>query len=77
MQTIVSKDGTKIAYDKRGQGPALILMSGAFSTVPSIRVQHILLNCSRRILLRTITIAEAVETVLIRFRMLKIEKLKI
>ncbi|MDQ6423545.1 alpha/beta hydrolase [Paenibacillus sp. LHD-117] len=31
MQTVISKDGTKIAYDKTGQGPALILVAGAFS----------------------------------------------
>jgi pimeloyl-ACP methyl ester carboxylesterase len=31
MYTITSKDGTKIAYDKMGQGPALILVAGAFS----------------------------------------------
>ena|SRR5687768_1833953 len=26
----ISKDGTKIAYDKTGQGPALIIVAGAF-----------------------------------------------
>ncbi|WP_028612574.1 alpha/beta fold hydrolase [Paenibacillus harenae] len=31
MYTVTSKDGTKIAYDKAGQGPALILVGGAFS----------------------------------------------
>ncbi|MGN7360802.1 alpha/beta fold hydrolase [Paenibacillus sp. SAF-054] len=31
MHTIISKDGTKIAYDKVGKGPALILVAGAFS----------------------------------------------
>lgn len=31
MYTLTSKDGTKIAYDKVGQGPALILVAGAFS----------------------------------------------
>lgn len=31
MNTVTSKDGTKIAYDKVGQGPALILVAGAFS----------------------------------------------
>ncbi|MGO4548186.1 alpha/beta fold hydrolase [Paenibacillus sp. 2TAB23] len=31
MQTLISKDGTTIAYDKTGQGPALILVAGAFS----------------------------------------------
>jgi pimeloyl-ACP methyl ester carboxylesterase len=31
MATItISKDGTKIAYDKTGQGPALIIVAGAF-----------------------------------------------
>ena len=30
MATISSKDGTRIAYDKTGQGPALILVAGAF-----------------------------------------------
>ena len=31
MYMAASKDGTKIAYDKIGQGPALILVGGAFS----------------------------------------------
>ncbi|MHA6480936.1 alpha/beta fold hydrolase [Paenibacillus sp. strain BS8-2] len=31
MNTVISKDGTAIAYDKTGQGPALILVAGAFS----------------------------------------------
>lgn len=31
MNTVTSKDGTKIAYDQVGQGPALILVAGAFS----------------------------------------------
>lgn len=31
MQIAISKDGTKIAYDKVGQGPPVILVSGAFS----------------------------------------------
>ncbi|MBB6671228.1 alpha/beta fold hydrolase [Cohnella nanjingensis] len=31
MYTATSKDGTKIAYDKTGRGPALILVAGAFS----------------------------------------------
>ncbi len=30
MQTVRSKDGTRIAYDKRGVGPALIFVGGAF-----------------------------------------------
>ncbi len=30
MQTITSKDGTTIAYDKVGKGPAVILVGGAF-----------------------------------------------
>ncbi len=29
MQTVTSKDGTKIAFDKVGSGPAVILVSGA------------------------------------------------
>ncbi len=29
MQTVTSKDGTQIAYDKHGSGPALILVDGA------------------------------------------------
>lgn len=29
MSTVTSKDGTKIAYEKKGQGPALILVDGA------------------------------------------------
>src|SRR6516162_8769268 len=29
MHTVVSKDGTKIAYDKQGEGPSVILVAGA------------------------------------------------
>lgn len=32
MKTVVSKDGTRIAYDQSGQGPALMLVSGASAT---------------------------------------------
>lgn len=32
MKTVFSKDGTPIAFDKPGQGPALILVSGATAT---------------------------------------------
>ncbi|OXM14474.1 alpha/beta fold hydrolase [Paenibacillus herberti] len=31
MYSLISKDGTQIAYDKVGQGPALVLVTGAFS----------------------------------------------
>jgi pimeloyl-ACP methyl ester carboxylesterase len=31
MRTVISKDGTKIAFDKTGQGPAIILVVGAFN----------------------------------------------
>jgi pimeloyl-ACP methyl ester carboxylesterase len=31
METVTSKDGTRIAYDKTGQGPAVILVGGAMS----------------------------------------------
>ncbi|MBC8171188.1 MAG: alpha/beta hydrolase [Anaerolineae bacterium] len=31
MQKVISKDGTAIAYDQSGQGPAVILVGGAFS----------------------------------------------
>src|SRR5690606_2623206 len=30
MEKVISKDGTAIAYDKRGNGPALILVGGSF-----------------------------------------------
>jgi pimeloyl-ACP methyl ester carboxylesterase len=32
MQTVTSRDGTKIAYDKSGTGPAVILITGALAT---------------------------------------------
>ncbi len=31
MSTVTSKDGTRIAYDKTGAGPAVILVDGAMS----------------------------------------------
>src|SRR6266496_4864538 len=32
MQVVTSKDGTTIAYDKQGEGPAVILVAGALCT---------------------------------------------
>ncbi len=32
MRTTLSKDGTPIAFDQSGQGPALILVAGATAT---------------------------------------------
>src|SRR5437588_10497247 len=32
VKTVNSKDGTPIAFDQSGQGPALILVTGAFTT---------------------------------------------
>ncbi len=32
MRTVISKDGTPIAFDQSGQGPALILVGGAMTT---------------------------------------------
>lgn len=32
MRTVMSRDGTPIAFDQSGQGPALILVAGAFTT---------------------------------------------
>jgi pimeloyl-ACP methyl ester carboxylesterase len=32
MKTVISKDGTSIAFDQSGQGPALILVAGATAT---------------------------------------------
>ena len=31
MRTVTSKDGTRIAYDKIGEGPAVILVNGALA----------------------------------------------
>lgn len=31
MHTVLSRDGTKIAYDRAGRGPSLVLVGGAFS----------------------------------------------
>jgi hypothetical protein len=33
MNKVTSKDGTQIAYETQGSGPALILVDGAFATV--------------------------------------------
>src|SRR5438105_1037623 len=35
MRTVISKDGTPIAFDQSGQGPALILVAGALTTRPA------------------------------------------
>ena len=32
MRTVISKDGTPIAFDRSGQGPALVLVAGATAT---------------------------------------------
>jgi hypothetical protein len=31
VQTVTSKDGSRIAYDRLGSGPAVILVGGALS----------------------------------------------
>jgi hypothetical protein len=31
METVISKDGTRIAYDRTGRGEPVILVAGAFS----------------------------------------------
>ena len=31
MNTVISKDGSPIAYDRTGQGPALIIVTGAIA----------------------------------------------
>jgi pimeloyl-ACP methyl ester carboxylesterase len=36
VNTVTSKDGTKIAFDKQGNGPAVILVSGALSSRASV-----------------------------------------
>ncbi len=36
MNTVISKDGTKIAYDTQGNGPAVILVVGALNTRSSM-----------------------------------------
>jgi hypothetical protein len=32
MSTLKSKDGTEIAFDRQGKGPAVIMVDGAMST---------------------------------------------
>jgi len=52
MDTVRSKDGTTIAFDKQGDGPALILVDGAMSTRSSGSnpelAKHLLVRCPRR-----------------------------
>ena len=46
MNTVTSRDGTTIAFDRLGEGPALILVAGAFgnrsfpSTLPGMLAEH-------------------------------------
>ncbi len=45
METVISKDGTSIAYEKSGSGPAVILVDGAFcgkSFGPMIKIVPLL-----------------------------------
>jgi pimeloyl-ACP methyl ester carboxylesterase len=48
METVTSKDGTTIAFDKAGEGPALIVVGGALSvrssSIPMIKVLTDLLS---------------------------------
>ena len=41
MQTVISKDGTSIAYDKTGEGPYLIVVNGALSHRKSAGIQEL------------------------------------
>jgi pimeloyl-ACP methyl ester carboxylesterase len=43
MAQVISKDGTKIVYDKVGQGPAVVLVEGATATRSSfVQLAHLL-----------------------------------
>jgi hypothetical protein len=55
METVTSKDGTTIAFDAMGEGPALVIVAGATSTrLPNtpfaelLAAQHRVLNYDRR-----------------------------
>src|SRR5690349_3668457 len=41
MDKVVSKDGTPIAYDRTGEGPAVILVAGALSVRNDPIVAHL------------------------------------
>ena len=40
MLTVTSKDGTSIAYNKTGTGPALIIVTGATAGLQKMRPAH-------------------------------------
>ena len=41
MQQVTSQDGTRIAYDKVGKGPAVVIVNGALSSRSSLSLIHI------------------------------------
>lgn len=47
MDTVTSKDGTTIAFDKQGAGPALLLVDGAAApvSVPDVPLRPIAASC--------------------------------
>ena len=47
MRTVISKDGTPIAFDQSGQGPALILVAGATATRLADEGMHASRACAR------------------------------
>jgi pimeloyl-ACP methyl ester carboxylesterase len=57
MNSVISKDGTHIAYDKLGEGPPVVLVGGAFNTrtfgpngglVPLLAERFTVINYDRR-----------------------------
>ena len=77
MNFVTSQDGTKIAYDQVGQGPALILVAGAFSYRKFPGQVCSWPICYPRTLRYTATIAEAAATAVTQKRMPPSGRLKI
>ena len=69
MNTVTSRDGTRIAYEKHGRGPALIIVLGALCDRNFASTPH-LVEVLARISRSTTTTGVARVTVATRSRML-------
>lgn len=76
MNRVISKDGTTLAYDRLGSGPALILVSGAFGVRRHPTTAQ-LAGCCRQILPSSTTTAGAGATAKTRRRMPSSVRLRI
>ena len=54
MEHVISRDGTKIAFDRSGEGPPVILVGGAFTSYNGVNVTNLMRIVGERAYVKTV-----------------------